>query len=360
MRSWQWDRSEKKKRETRANSKKGWNLGMKGDISSLNGHHYHLHRNMNTSSSSSPHYNDTSFGSHIHADPGTITALVMFGLLLIATFIAALRHWMMRSGREGAPRFTISGIFYLLATIFVGVRLAWLILLLLGSRESFLEFTLNCVADLFFFSCFSLIVLYTFENFNKTTVGDAKRLNSKASWVFFVINLTAYAIQAGILAYINVALDTADIRLIIVSLMVTVIQNLLCGLGFLAFSFRMYISQKGNNASISGLKKQLRSAMVVSLIMTLCFAARAVLYILQVAGDRTDIRRILFVEGTPRLLFICASEIIPIGYQLFAQRAKKKQEQHIETFIQNLYDESREGSSEGDSLILTQDKTGVN
>lgn len=296
--------------------------------------------------------------SHL-AHSGVITGIVLFGLLLLATLVAALRHWMMR-GAEEKCRLTISGTFYALSTVFVTVRLTWFFLVL-WNEKMFVEFTLAVVSDLFFFSCFSLIVLHTFENYNKTTVGDAKQLNSTMAWLFLAINVLVYSLQIGVLTYINVERETADVHLIVVSLLVTVIDNLLCGLGFLAFSFRMYCSQKSDNTSVGGLKAHLRRTMVVSFIMTLCFAGRAVLYVLQVATPHAGVDDMLYVEGTPRLLLVCASEIIPIAYQLFSQRAKKKQENIHETFIQSLYDDSHETStSEGDPLLLSTHQSGVN
>lgn len=71
-------------------------------------------------------------------------------------------------------------------------RFPGFILVMLNERL-FTQFTLNVVADLLFFSCFSLIIMHTAENSFKTTVGDTKSFNSVVAWVFLAINVSCCA-----------------------------------------------------------------------------------------------------------------------------------------------------------------------
>ncbi len=94
--------------------------------------------------------------------------------------------------------------------------------------------------------------------------------------------------------------------------------------------------------------------------MTCCFVARSVLYIMQVFSSK-DIEMLLYVDNTVRLILICVSEITPIVYQLYLQRARKKQEQHHESFINSLYEDSEETTAiESDPLLLNETQPTLN
>lgn len=62
------------------------------------------------------------------------------------------------------------------------------------------------------------------------------------------------------------------------------------------------------------------------------------------------------MDSVVRLVLIFISEIVPICYQLWLQRARKKQEEQHTRFIQNLYDQHYDKPSSGegvtDSLIV--------
>lgn len=69
------------------------------------------------------------------------------------------------------------------------------------------------------------------------------------------------------------------------------------------------------------------------------------------------INNLLYIDDSVRLILISVSEILPILFQLYQQRSRKKQEQQHETFIQALYDQSDSTPSSFDNdggLITTE------
>ena len=70
----------------------------------------------------------------------------------------------------------------------------------------------------------------------------------------------------------------------------------------------------------------------------------------KVASSET-ISDLIVVSSIPRLVLIYVSELVPISYQLWLQRSKKKQEEKHNLFIQNLYEQNDTASS--DRLIDT-------
>lgn len=174
------------------------------------------------------------------------------------------------------------------------------------------------------------------------------------------VQLVLYGFQAGILIYVHLKMESSDPRLLVVSLSVAIFDNCVCGVGFLVFGLWLYCSHNGDSL-VAGVKTQIRSTLIVALFMTVCFVARSVLYIMQVFSSNMDIRHLLYMDNTARLILICMSEITPIVYQLYLQRARKKQEQHHESFINSLYEESDDGTAiESDPLLLSESQPTLN
>lgn len=143
---------------------------------------------------------------------------------------------------------------------------------------------------------------------------------------------------------------------LVVSFAVAIFDNVACGLGFFLFALRLYCTH-GRDSSMADLRRKMHMQLFVSFLMTACFSARAALYIDNVIRAKMDVDQLLDVEEAFRLILICVSEICPIVYQLYLQRARKKQELHHDTFIRSLYDESEDASAatleqEADPLLV--------
>jgi hypothetical protein len=147
-------------------------------------------------------------------DVGDVTGLVLYGLLLLLTVFAAVRHlWhnvthespqhTPTPGKLTGGRWTVAGAFYVLAVLFVSLRVGWFALVL-ANVDMFTQFTLNVLSDLLFFSCFSLIVIHWTEDNFKTTVGDSKHFHSTRIVLMFVVfNFALYTFQIVLLVIIN-------------------------------------------------------------------------------------------------------------------------------------------------------------
>lgn len=71
----------------------------------------------------------------------------------------------------------------------------------------------------------------------------------------------------------------------------------------------------------------------------------------QKVASSDSVSDLINVSSIPRLVLIYVSELIPVSYQLWLQRSKKKQEEKHNLFIQNLYEQNDTASS--DRLIAT-------
>jgi hypothetical protein len=127
---------------------------------------------------STPHATTTPAAGDADAvtQAGEIVGIVLFALLFLAIVLAALRHWCKIPSERRGRRVTVSGIFYFLSLLFVAVRLAWFTLVFLDEKM-FVSYSVNIVADMLFFSCFSLIVMHAAENHMRTTVGEGGEFN---------------------------------------------------------------------------------------------------------------------------------------------------------------------------------------
>lgn len=222
--------------------------------------------------------------SHLTAravDVGDITGLVLYGVLWVVTVLAALRHLhrsMQDEPEDGRPRsWTVAGIFYALALSFVSVRVAWFALVL-TTVHSFVQYSLNVIADLLFFSCFSLIVLHwSDENFS-STVGGSRGVSVTLARTLLAVNAVLYGFQLAVLTYINVNQYQTNPVLLVVSLSVAVFDNCLCAIGFLIFALRLWCSPSATHdtAVSGGMRRKIYLLLVVALVMTACFVARCV------------------------------------------------------------------------------------
>ena len=168
-------------------------------------------------------------------DTGNLVAIVLYGLLLVLTCFAAARHWWRSRNvayRDGSESlWTVAGVFYVLAVLFICTRVAWFAVILVG-HKGLTQFSVNVVADLLFFSCFSLIIIHSSENSFKTTVGETRHFSSLIARVFFAFNLVLYLFQVSLLAYINVRGQDNASTMTEVSLSVAIFDNCVCGVGF--------------------------------------------------------------------------------------------------------------------------------
>lgn len=179
-------------------------------------------------------------------------------------------------------------------------------------------------------------------------------------WVFLATNVVLYIFQAGVLVYVctQSKSDDNNSALILTSILVAVLENVILGIGFLIFGLRLYCIVQRARSTIAdeatlGQKASLRTTLVVTLVMTLSFLGRSALYIVQIVTHQ-DVNGLLGVDSVYRLVLIFVSELIPVAYQLWLQRSRKKQDEKHTRFIQDLYEQNDTASSDladTDSLL---------
>lgn len=261
-------------------------------------------------------------------------------------------------------RISIAGVFYVLVMVFLAARIAWFSVVLFDAGHDYTQFSVNVAADCLFFSCFSLIVLHWAETNASTTVGGESRVfggSALVAWLFLAVNCVLYAFQSAVLLYIDLT-RSEDAALILSSLLVAILDNAIVGVGFCAFGMRLYCVMRNarhtvavDDATLGGQRRRMRGALLVTLLMTACFLARAVLYVEKIATAQSALE-MMYVSSIGRIVCIFISELVPVLYQLWLQRARKKQEETHNRFIQDLYDQNdsmtkEEGETE--SLITS-------
>ena len=248
----------------------------------------------------------------------------------------------------------MAGIFYVLVGLFLGARIAWCaVQLFSGETRQYIQFGLNVFSDCLFFSCFSLIVIHWAESNSKTTVGDVRVLSSMVGWIFLAINCILYIFQIATVVYIGIK-DASTSPLVLTSILVGVLENCIVGIAFLIFGLRLYcLIQHARSSTIvdpatTGQRTSVTRTLLVTVVMTACFLTRSILYVVQVLKTRhaSSGDEMMAVDSVPRIVFIYLSELAPIMYQLWLQRARKKLEEKHDRFIQDLYERNEIISSD--------------
>ena len=273
-----------------------------------------------------------------------LAGLVLYSATFVITALAALFHVCRSGGAHKLKRCTVSGIFYVLVGLFLGARISWCVVELFNLEREYLQFGLNVFSDCLFFSCFSLIVIHWAESNSKTTLGDVRVLSSLVGWVFLAINVILYVFQIATVVYIWVKNDSKS-PLVLTSILVAVLENLFVGVAFLIFGSRLYcLIRRARLSTIAdpattGQRSSVTRTLLVTVVMTSCFLTRSILYIVQVVQTRHAAKgdKMMAVSSVPRIVFIYLSELAPILYQLWLQRARKKLEEKHDQFIENLY-----------------------
>merc|ERR1711916_28372 len=182
--------------------------------------------------------------------------------------------------------------------------------------------------------------------------GESKNMfSSVMGWVFLAINLVLYAFQLGVITCIIVR-DDDNSALVLTSILVAVLEKCVVGVGFLIFGLRLYCNIQSTISSMAdpatlGQQSSVRKTLIVTIIMTACFLSRSVLYVVDVVTKKDDnADDLITIDSIPRLVLIYISELAPILYQLWLQRAKKKKEEIHDQFIQDLYEQNEIVSSD--------------
>lgn len=310
-----------------------------------------------------------------------LLGLILYGMFLLVTLVAAVRHSCRASSR---CRVSISGLFYVLVLVFVCCRVVWTCISLWvwceppptppvppgstncssGGGSPHLSWGFNVGSDCLFFSCFSLIAVHWAETNSRTTVGESRMFSSVMVWVFLATNVVLYLFQAGVLAFV-VTHPTSDSAksLVLTSILVAILENVLVGIGFLIFGLRLYCVLQSARSTIAddatlGQKRSIQTTLLVTLVMTACFLGRSVLYVVQVTMA-VDSDGLMDVRSIPRLVLIYVSELLPVTYQLWQLRARRRRDDTHTRFIADLYEQNEVASSdqlpETDSLLLNGD-----
>jgi hypothetical protein len=222
---------------------------------------------------------------------------------------------------------------------------------------------LNVGSDCLFFTCWTLIVLHWGETNWKNAAGESKMFSTVVGWVFLATNIILYLFQAAVLVYVFTQSTGAEdnASLILTSILVAILENMLLGIGFLIFGLRLFCvvqrarSTMADEATL-GQKNSLRTTLIVTFVMTGSFLGRSALYIAQVSTHSSAVE-LMVSTNIPRLVLIFVSELVPVAYQLWLQRARKKQDEKHTRFIQDLYEQNDTASADladTDSLL---DKT---
>ena len=284
-----------------------------------------------------------------------LLGLVLYALFVLVTIVASVRHLL----REGSSRrLSSSGMFYVLVLLFLGFRITWSAFSLFLPLRQYLAWAFNVGSDCLFFTCWTLIVLHWAETNFRSTPGDPRLFSSVVGWIFLATNVVLYLFQASVIIYVSQTEKNDNQALILTSILVAILENVILGIGFLIFGLRLYCIVQSARSTIAdeatlGQRSSIRTTLVVTVIMTACFLGRSILYIVQVTTAQGT-NELMSAGSIPRVVLVFVSELVPISYQLWLQRSRKKQEEKHTRFIQDLYEQNDTVSSDNldtDSLL---------
>jgi len=241
-------------------------------------------------------------------------------------------------------------VFRTFLTLFVTARIVWLTLHTFYASQDLATFILNRFSLVFFFTSFTLILLYWAESFHKNYY-ETKAFLPRLGWIFFISNFVLYVYQFVIIILFAFGSEDREGNPVYEANIVSDIAlSAVISVGFFIYGILLFTRVKNMEDDTSpDRKRELMKILFITIIFTACFLVKCVFVLYR------PITSHLLPEIPFYIFNYFLPELIPSLLQIYVSETTKEQQARDTKYIDDLYAESQDSVDDFRKLAISEE-----